>query len=353
MKRELSLAETDSFAGDTLARIRSSLGADLVLVGSYLALGKEGEERIRLDLRLQDAGAGEVVAAASETGTTTQIFDLVARAGQTLRASLGVERVSETEASAVRATFPVSPGAARLYAEGLAHLRLLDALVARRLLEEASAVEPSHPLIHSALAQAWTMLGYDEKARAETKRALELSQELSREDRLSIQAFHHEAGSEWGEAARIWQSLVVFFPDSLEYGLRLAHAQTSAGNGALALATVESLRRRPAPASGDPRIDLAEAAAAKSLTDFERQRKAASEAAEKAGAQGARLLRAQARLVEGTALVDMGRLDEGQAACEEAERIFADTGDVGGVARSEHIIAVALGERATCRAPGR
>jgi tetratricopeptide (TPR) repeat protein len=345
VKRELSLAETDSFAEDTLARIRSGLGADLVLVGSYLALGKEGQERIRLDLRLQDAGAGEVVAAASETGTATEVFDLVSRAGEKLRVSLGVDRVSETEASAVRATFPGSPGAGRLYAEGLARLRVLDALTARRLLEEASAVEPSHPLIHSALAQAWTMLGYDEKARAESKRALALSQELSREDRLSIQALDHEAGSEWGGAARIWQSLLVFFPDSLEYGLRLAHAQTSAGNGVGALTTVEGLRRLPSPASGDPRIDLAEAAAAKSLSDFERQRKAASVAAQKAGAQGARLLRAQARLVEGTALVDMGRLDEGQAACEEAERIFADTGEVGGVARSEHIIAVALGQK--------
>jgi tetratricopeptide (TPR) repeat protein len=342
MMRELSLAETDSFAGDTLARIHGSLGADLVLVGSYLALGQGSDDRIRLDLRLQDAGAGEVVAAASETGTAAQVFDLVARAGATLRASLGIERVSEKEASAVRATFPESPGAARLYAEGLAHLRVLDAPMARQLLEEAAAVEPSHPLIRSALAQTWTLLGYDGKARAEAKRALDLSQELSREDRLSIQALHHEAGSEWGEAARIWQSLLVFFPDSLEYGLRLARAQTSAGNGKAALATVDGLRRLPKPVAGDPRIDLAEAAAAKSLTDFERQRKAASEAAEKAAAQGARLLRAQARLVEGTALVDLGRLDEGRAACEEAERIFADTGEPGGVARSEHIIAVAF-----------
>ena len=343
--RELSLAETDSFAVDTLARIRASLGADLVVVGSYLALGAENEERIRLDLRLQDAGAGEVVSAASETGTTTGLFDLVGRAGEKLRASLGVERVSEAEATAVRATFPGSPGAGRLYAEGLARLRVLDAPSALRLLEEASAAQPSHPLIHSALARVWTLLGYDAKARAAAKRALDLSQDLSREDRLSIQALHHEAGSEWGEAAKIWQSLLVFFPDSLEYGLRLAHAQTSAGNGAVALATVDGLRRLPGPASGDPRIDLAEAAAAKSLTDFERQRKAAVEAGKKAEVQGARLLRAQARLVEGTALVDMGRLDEGQAACEEAERIFADTGEVGGVARSEHIIAVALGQK--------
>jgi tetratricopeptide (TPR) repeat protein len=342
--RELSLAETDGFAGDTLARIRSGLGADLVVVGSYLALGKENEERVRLDLRLQDAAAGEMVSAASETGTTTELFDLVARTGEKLRASLGVERVSETEATAVRATFPGSPGAGRLYAEGLARLRVLDAPAARRLLEEASAAQPSHPLIHSALAQAWTLLGFDEKARAESKRALDLSEELAREDRLSIQALHHEAGSEWGEAARIWESLLVFFPDSLEHGLRLARAQTSAGSGAAALVTVEGLRRLPAPASGDPRIDLAEAAAAKSLTDFERQRKAAIEAARKAEALGARLLRAQARLVEGTALVDLGRLDEGRAACEEAERLFADTGDAGGVARSEHIIAVALGQ---------
>jgi TolB-like protein len=40
MKIDLSLTDADSYAPDTLARIRKHLGSDYVVLGSYLALGK-------------------------------------------------------------------------------------------------------------------------------------------------------------------------------------------------------------------------------------------------------------------------------------------------------------------------
>ena len=42
MKVDLSLADADSFGQDSLTKIRNHLGTDLIVVGSYLAMGKAG-----------------------------------------------------------------------------------------------------------------------------------------------------------------------------------------------------------------------------------------------------------------------------------------------------------------------
>ena len=41
-----------------------------------------------------------------------------------------------------------------------------------------------------------------------------------------------------------YRTLWGFFPDNLEYGLRLAAAQIAAGQGKEALSTVEEMRKR-------------------------------------------------------------------------------------------------------------
>ena len=128
-----------------------------------------------MDLRLQDAVAGETLAVISQKGSEGQIDKIVSRAGSVLREKLGVAAISAAEAAAVKAMLPSNPEAVRLYTEGLAKLRVFDALGARDLLEKAVVADPEYSLAHSALAAAWSSLGYDEKAKAEAKRAFELS----------------------------------------------------------------------------------------------------------------------------------------------------------------------------------
>src|SRR5277367_1506255 len=110
MKRSLSLPEADSFSQETLSRIRQNLGSDDVVAGSYIPLAAD---EIRLDLRLQDTSAGEIVASVSEKGSASQIDELVSRAGEALRAKLGVGGLSGAESASVRASLPANPEAAR------------------------------------------------------------------------------------------------------------------------------------------------------------------------------------------------------------------------------------------------
>src|SRR5262249_36243811 len=100
-----------------------------------------------------------------------------------------------------------------------------------------------------------------------------------------------------------------------------------------AIVTLASLRRRPAPAGEDPRIDLAEAVAygPSGLAEFPKSIAAAERAAAKASQMGARLLHAGALSWEGRSLANLGQTSKGLAALEDARKEFELLGDRGGV----------------------
>ena len=339
MKINLSLPDADSYGRATLARIHQNLGADDVVLGSFVPLGGG---QIRLDLRLQDALAGETLTAISEKGSETAIDDLVSRAGATLRRTLGAGELSASAATAARASLPSNPQAARLYAEGLAKLRLFDALGARALLERAVAADPNHALAHAALAGAWWSLGYREKASEAARRAFELSTDLSREDRLSIEGRYRQMTAQWDRAIEIYRALFAFFPDNVDYGLDLAKVETDAARPKDALSTVAALRSLSPPLRDDVRIDLAEAGADEALGDFKGEQAAAARAAEQAKLRGARLMLASAHYMETWALDFLGDLDGAAATATEARQIYAAAGDRAGVGRALNIMGTIL-----------
>src|SRR5262249_42447400 len=151
---------------------------------------------------------------------------------------LGAAQLSLAQAATVNASMPSTTEASRAYAEGLQRLRAFDNLGARTALEAAVSADPGFSLAHAALADAWSGLGYDEKAREEAEKAFDLSGPLSREQRLWVEGRYLEATREWTKAIDTYRSIYRFFPDNLEYGLRLAKVQTSASQGKDALATL-------------------------------------------------------------------------------------------------------------------
>jgi eukaryotic-like serine/threonine-protein kinase len=329
MKIDLSLPDADTYGKDTLTKIRKNLGTDEVVLGSYVPLEKG---QIRVDLRLQSTADGETLAAVSKKGTEEQLDELVSGAGLELREKLGAGEVSSVEAATVKASLPSNPDAARLYAEGLAKMRVFDYLAARDLLQKAVAAEPTHALAHANLAAAWASLGYDEKAPVEAKRAFDLSSNLSRQDHLLVEGHYRETTREWDKAVEIYKTLFGFFPDNLEYGLLLAQAEIRGGNATEAFTTVDSLRKLPAPQNDDPRIDLVEATAAQSVADFTHQLTAATQAVNKGRATGARLLVARALVYQGIALRKLGKPKESLGLLEGARQIYSASGDKSGVA---------------------
>lgn len=334
LRTDMPLSDSDTLSRDTLSRMHKSLNADYVVLGSFTALGVKRGNRIRLDLRLQDAVAGETIASVADTGKESDLFELISQAGAQLRQKLGAGEVSLADVASARAASPSNAEATRLYAEGLAKLRVFEAISARDLLVKAIAADPNYPLAHSALADAWTALGYDSKAREEAKRAFELSSKLSREERLSVKARYRESTLEWDKAAEIHKSLFTFFPDNLDYGLRLAQAQIYASKGHDALATLGRLRQLPPPGRDDPRIDLKEARAWESLGEYTPELQPLSRAAENARAHGERLVLSAALLQTAFVLGYLGDQSRAEDMGREAGQIYAAVGDRQGEANA-------------------
>lgn len=323
MERDLSLAGSDTLASDTIKRVRDYLGNDLIVAGSYTALGPASAGQVRLDVRLQDATTGETVASVAEAGSEINLFDLVSRVGADLRNRLGVGAMDSLDAAAAQASYPTSPEVARLYAEGLANLLVYDSREALPLLQKAVALDPKFPLAHSALARAWQALGYDAKAESEAKLAFELSGNLSREDRLLVEGQYRGMEQNWKLAIQVYSTLVSFFPDNADYGLRLANAQSRSGKAKEALVTLDALKHLPPPQNEDPRIDLAEAIAKSRLGDAKGMLEAAQLAAGKAAARNSKFVEASAKLQEGDAQRALGSRDKAIAAWEESRQLWA------------------------------
>jgi eukaryotic-like serine/threonine-protein kinase len=348
-KVNLSVADTDSLGRDTLVRIHKNLGCDFVVLGSYLDFAGQ----VRLDLRVQDANVGETVVAVSEVGTESQLLDLVSRSGQRLREGLGEAPVLPADAAAVKALSPSNPVANKLYAQGLSRLRVFDGSAARGFLQDAIATDPNFALAHSALAGAWSSLGYDHKAAEEAKKAFDLSHNLPREQQLWIEGTYRSSVHDWDKAIEIYRTLYEFAPDNLDYGLHFALAEDSAGKSREALVTISALRKLAVPEGDDPRIDLAEANADGSLGKLDAAQKSAQRAAQKGESQGAQLVSAQARLRQCWFSKDLGQPQQAIQACRNAKVIYDRVGDRNNAAWALHDIANILSNQGNWAEAGR
>ncbi len=330
-KLDLGLKEKDGYPRDTLRALRTDLGSDYVVAGSYVTLGDKSSGQVRVDLRLQETISGETLASIAVSGKQSEIFELVARAGQEMRSKLGSRVPPEGDVD-WRTVLPSDPEAARLYSEGLAHLRVFENLAAGELLQKCVAIDSNFALGHAALAEAWSALGYDARATASAQKALSLANSLPEDERLEIEGRYYELNQDWAGAIGAYRHLWQDFPDDLESGLKLAAAQTSAGKLNDAVATLSGLRALPSSQRDDPRIDLAEATVAARNSDYRRQQALAEQAARKAQSSGARLLLARAQLVKGWALDDQSQLKAAREAYSTARQIFEQVGDWDGTA---------------------
>lgn len=330
---EHGLSDPDQVSPSLLGRMNHDLGSDLVLTGSYATSGTDGQSRIRVDVQMHDARSGQLLFVVSASGSRTEIFDLASSAGVQLRRKLGLDALDSSNLVSMRAILPTNPDAARFYAEGTEEIERYDPVDARVLLERAVALEPEHALTHAALSTANTMLGFSEDARTEAKSALALSASLPTEQRLLVQGQFDEANYEWDKAVEVYSRLFQLFPDNVENGIRLAHAQTLAGKPLVALDTIALIHQAPFGSDDEARIDLAEAAAAASVSDFRRQRNAAVRAAELARTSQATELVARAEEEQGEALRALGSVAEAMTLWKDAQTRYTAIGDRSAVAR--------------------
>ncbi len=332
IKKDLRITEFGSLAKPTLIRLHQ-LGADVVIVGSYTDLGKSSGGKIHLDISIQDASLGETTDALSADGSEKELAELVSQTGARLRSKFGLRELSSQEEAQLAIAQP-NPEAAPLYSEGLNKLRSYDLSSARDLFQKAATADPRYPFAHAALSETWSMLGYDGHAKQEAKQAFDLSSKLPLEDRLSIEGRYYEILPDWNNAIQTYTELYRHFPDDLDYGLRLARAQTSAGKVSDALATLAALRKLPPPQGTDPRIDLQKAETAVAMGDYKTGEIAAASAIATSESRGAKVLQLRALNWACPVARHLGEMEKATSLCEQARRLGSAVGDQLGVARA-------------------
>ena len=313
-------------------QLRRSLAADLVVSGSFVTIDGNSGRQVRVDVRLQDTTSGEILAQFSESGTEPALFGMIGNVGERLRQRLGIAGVSTEQQAQVLASMPSKRDASELYSMGLTKIRNYDPLHAVELLERASDAEPTFPLTHSALSEAWARLGYDKRSLDEAQKADQLSPGLLPAERLRVQAGFLEAKGEWESAADAYRTLHTTFPDDPEYSLHLAHALVRAGRGQEAVTALVSVRSLQQPDLIRAKVDLALAEAYSSIGSLDRALSSAQNSVGEARNLARPLLLARALRTQGLVSENLAQYDEAMAAVKEAKALYQQAIDRFGVA---------------------
>ena len=344
-RKSLGLREGEGLDSASMGRLHTLIGSDLAVTGSYLPLGIPGQQKIRLDIRILSMPTGDTVAMVVVVAAERDLFDLVTEAGFRLRKALGLSPPTQEERLQARGLIPVVSDAIRLYTEALSRLRSFDPTGARDLLLRAEALEPSSVAIQSALSEAWTMLGQDNRALEAARHAFEGRSALPEEAQLAVEARFYEAGAQWDQASQTYRSLAALVPDELEHSLKLANTLSMAGRGPEALALLAKLQTQPADEGDDPRIDLMEATVSWRLSDLTRTDKAARAAVAKGRRLGAWLIIARGLIYQAYCDEMKGRPQDAVTLLREAEELALRAGDRWTAARADVHMGIALQQK--------
>jgi serine/threonine protein kinase/tetratricopeptide (TPR) repeat protein len=327
LRTELSVPPNQSMERENLSAVRQALGANYLVMGSYTVAEVGPEETLNLDVHMEDAN-GDRPASFHQSGPAKEYGKLVTEVAAEVRQKLGKTRLADTETAQLQNIYPSDSKARRLYFEALEKLRSFDAPAALDLLKQASEVEPSNTVIHSALADTWSQLKHDHEAAEEARKAADLARQTSLPFEYVVLAQGHaeEMNKNWDAAIKDYGLLFPHYKH-LNYGLQLAQVQREGGHTKEALDTLGALAALPPPIGNDPRIDIERARVYAAEGDFNSELSSAQAALREATRRNARLMQANAQLELYWAHRNLGQVDEAYSACNEAQTLFSAFGD--------------------------
>ncbi len=209
---DLGALEAESLGAETVAEVARRAGVKHVLVGSFARVGDE----LRISARLQDAASGEILdsSTVSDRGES-RLFDMIDRLSSDLRRSISVTAAAAPADRPVEQVLTSSVEALRLYSKGLQlHVEGRDR-EAIPLFEGAVEADPGFSMALVRLATASANLGYRDRARGYTERALEGADRLPPRYRHYVEAqYYGGAWETYGEAIEAYERAVEADPNS-------------------------------------------------------------------------------------------------------------------------------------------
>ena len=201
---DLRVAPDASLDPITLRRLAEYSNADTLVSGQYARFG----DQIRIDATLQDLKHDRHIPLKVEAANEKDIPGAIDRLADNIRQNLLVspDVMKELRASSFQATSK-SLAALRDYNEGLTLVRQGKNLDAVNRFERAVKEDPEFALAYSTLALTYADLARDNDAEQASRKAVDLSQNLSAREKYIITAAHARITKNYAKAIEAYENL--------------------------------------------------------------------------------------------------------------------------------------------------
>lgn len=212
---------------DTLHRVAEFTSADRLLWGQFTKLGNQ----IRIDVTLQDMKTHRNSSLTGESPSEKELPTTLQHLAETVEKTLElpVETIKEIQAKALRPSSQ-SVQALRYYSEGMQLSRQGKTLDAVKHFESATKEDSGFALAYSKLATSYATLGYGDKAQELSRKAVELSDRSSPQERYLIQAENARITKNYDKAIESYDKLTGILPEDsdVQYALARLHEDSGA-----------------------------------------------------------------------------------------------------------------------------
>jgi len=236
---DLRIKPDTSLDAGTIERLSEFTNADIVVWGEYVRIG----EQLRIDATLANRKNGRQVPLKADAANEKEIFKTVDLLAKAIRDNLALStsEVQELQSSALKPSSN-SIEALRSYDQGLQLQRLGEYQGAMEAFKSSIDHDPQFALAYSRLADIYETLGHDDQAQIYSLKAVDLSQNLTQQERYLIRATHAKLLKEYPKAIEAYEALAKVSPGNTDILFALARLYEESGDLEKARSNLEKVQ---------------------------------------------------------------------------------------------------------------
>ncbi|MDH5466293.1 MAG: protein kinase [Candidatus Aminicenantes bacterium] len=209
--QKLNLLEAKNYSSKEIKQVAARGVVNHVLQGNYAKAG----DLFRVNITLQDAGSGELVASEWAEGTEEKIFSMVDELTMKIKESfnLSEEEIAgdiDMEVGKITTTFPQ---AYRYFSEAEKRYYSGDYREAIRIGEKAIDIDPEFAMAYYGLAWCYWTMRYNTEARKYFQMAMKYTNRISERERLRIQGDFYVQSEIRDKAIEVYKKLLKLYPE--------------------------------------------------------------------------------------------------------------------------------------------
>ncbi len=212
---------------DTLRRVAENVTADHVLWGQYVKFG----DQINIDATMQDLKHQRSFSLKTQAASEKDIPQAIKQLAESVQKNLALsaDTIKEMQTKSFR---PSSQSVQALgdYGQGLQLSRRGKYLEAVKQFEAATSQDPKFALAFAELGKTYAALGYADKAQDASRKAMDLSDQVTPQEKYLIQAENAQAIKDYPKAIEGYENLARMLPDDADVEYALARLYEDSGS---------------------------------------------------------------------------------------------------------------------------